>query len=316
MGLVVAESPSMEIGKIIVGVDFSELSDIAVQEAVNVCRHLGCEIVLAHVGPVVTVAKKPSVVPSVQQWERMLSEQAHEDRERLEALYQNLVGQGLRVSKVTVEGLVAETLTLVAEQEAADLVVVGTHGRTGAQRVLMGSVARETVRSCRSSVLVSRAPVAGAGGFAKILVATDFSPHAEEALRWAMSLAAPGGSVEVLHFGTMPAALGQASFGAGRAALDQGRDDYQEQAARQGKALLAAHGREGVDLRFESLQGAPVAGIVDRLKQASADRPYDLLVGGSHGLRGFRRFFLGSVAEDLVLHAPCSTLVVHLKADE
>ena len=72
--------------------------------------------------------------------------------------------------------------------------------------------------------------------------------------------------------------------------------------------LIARH-RDRSDIQFEFTQseGSPAQAIHDRLDA----REYDLVVIGSHGRRGVRRFVLGSVAETTVRYAPCTAIVVH-----
>jgi nucleotide-binding universal stress UspA family protein len=85
------------------------------------------------------------------------------------------------------------------------------------------------------------------------------------------------------------------------------------------RALLTAHARAagerlvdefsggGVDLLFHLLEESAAHGIQSWLET----HPCELVVTGSHGRRGVRRFLLGSVAELTVRHSPCSVLVVH-----
>jgi nucleotide-binding universal stress UspA family protein len=60
-------------------------------------------------------------------------------------------------------------------------------------------------------------------------------------------------------------------------------------------------------VEFTSIEASPAEGLRARAEEKRAD----LIVIGSHGHRGVRRFLLGSVAETVVRHAPCSVLVVH-----
>ena len=83
-------------------------------------------------------------------------------------------------------------------------------------------------------------------------------------------------------------------------------------ASKRGNELLArASAPEGATLEFFQIEGRPSAAIHQKLE----GNHYDLVVMGSHGARGFRRWFLGSVAEATLRHAPCSVLVVHQRSD-
>lgn len=65
--------------------------------------------------------------------------------------------------------------------------------------------------------------------------------------------------------------------------------------------------RESTLQEIANDDGRPVPGIIHLLET----HPFDLVALGSHGRRGIRRFLLGSVAENIVRHAPCSVLVAH-----
>jgi universal stress protein A len=71
--------------------------------------------------------------------------------------------------------------------------------------------------------------------------------------------------------------------------------------------MIAAQAKLGNPLHGELVQGPPASALT-----ATAERGgHDLIAVGTHGHRGFRRLLLGSVAEDVIRHAPCSVLVVH-----
>src|SRR5262249_60808277 len=91
-----------------------------------------------------------------------------------------------------------------ARDERADVVVLGTHGRTGLNRVLMGSVADRIIRAARCPVLTARpqpeAPLPWSAGIARVLYTTDFSPAATSAWPWAVAIPeAAAGELDLLH---------------------------------------------------------------------------------------------------------------------
>lgn len=140
----------------------------------------------------------------------------------------------------------------------------------------------------------------------KILVATDFSPDADEALAWAADLGRRfGARVTVTHVmeplapglpaGYTVADLPERSVIAGqlRRHLD-----------RTARAMQAEQGLEEVD--SELLSGSPYAEIVDLARAGD----FDLVVVGTHGRTGIKRILMGSVAERVMRHAPCPVLIV------
>ena len=229
-------------------------------------------------------------------------------REQLSSLRERLAGQGPRVSQVLREGFPDSALCDAGADSGADLVVVGTHGRTGLRWFLLGSVAAGVVRRCETDVLVARREGAGRGGFHRILVATDFSPGAERALDRALDLAAEGAQVEVIHCcGVRWPAL--VYSGAPLAAIPRPPDpvarEIEAAAVARGEKLVAPRRRPGIQLTFQAVGGPPMPGLIHRLEEGQ----YDLVALGSHGRRGFRMFSIGSLTEAVVRKAPCSVLV-------
>jgi nucleotide-binding universal stress UspA family protein len=74
--------------------------------------------------------------------------------------------------------------------------------------------------------------------------------------------------------------------------------------------LMPPVSRSDAELRFRQVQLPPARGVVELAHELDAD----LVVVGSHGRRGVRRWILGSVAEVAARHAPCSTLIVRSAA--
>jgi len=199
------------------------------------------------------------------------------------------------------DGDAAAQILHAAEDLDADLIVLGTHGRGGVDRLVCGSVAEAVMRESSRPVLVVRSPdaVPPYAAIRLILHPTDFSGRSWPALGVARALArahrarlvlmhvAP---TEVLTGGTFYA---PADLGPERAELAK----LQEETTRAGF--------EGpVETRF--CQGDPVTEIL----LAARDLGCDLIVLGSHGRTGVRRLLMGSVAEEVVRKAPCLTLIV------
>jgi nucleotide-binding universal stress UspA family protein len=298
--------------KIIVGVDFSPESELAARQAVEVARHVGAELVLVHCGETVEL-------PLLDARTSAAARQAFEEtyraglatalaarREELASLRERLSGQGPSISQVMIEGFPDAAMCQAADELGGELVVVGTHGRTGLRWFFLGSVAEHVVRASSADVLVARREGAGRGGYHRILVATDFTPSSERALDRALELAAADARVDVVHYFNiiLPAPL-YASIPTVLAPPDDLVREIAAAAGERGEKLLAGRRRPGMELTFRALPGAPVPGVVHELEAT----PYDLAALGSNGRRGFRRLALGSVAEAVVRRAPCSVLI-------
>ena len=191
--------------RIIVGVDFSPEAELAARQAMEIARHIGAQVFLIRCTDPVELPEVREDGTSAQRetsriYRAGLARHLAADREQLASLHERLSGQGPTVSQMLSEGFPDEALCRAAEELAGDLVVVGTHGRTGFQWFALGSVAERVVRLCPIDVLVARRDGAGRGGYRRILVATDFSPAADRALDRALELAAGGAKVDVVHY--------------------------------------------------------------------------------------------------------------------
>jgi nucleotide-binding universal stress UspA family protein len=271
--------------RIVVGVDFSPCSDDAIGHALAVARREGAPVTLVHVGQ---LAEAPAVPASMaipaHAYREVMLERLARDRARLAALRELHEGQGVEISQAVYEDVPASGVAAAARDLGADLIVTGSHGRTGLRRALLGSVAEHTVRLATASVLVARGP-APAAGYRRIVVGADFSPRTDLAVERALAMAAPDAEIDVVHCWEPPAALG-----------DDGDLD-----------TMAGHlrSRSRRALRVLALEEAPDRGLAHHADRVSAD----LLVVASHGRRGLDRMLLGSVAEATVRRATCSVLV-------
>ncbi len=270
----------MKLDKILVGVDFSPGSDAAVAQAMDVARRTGASLCLFHAGVIVDdpTGIPDSMAGTAAAYLKIVKDQLAADRAQLEALRERITGQGVEVSHMIGDGFADTAIASAAGELGIDVVVIGTHGRTGLKRFLLGSVAERVVRMAPCSVLVVRP--ADSPAYRRILVATDFSPAAGVALDLAATVAAPGATIDLLHCWQEP-----------------------------WEARAMAEPTAGMELVFHQVEAPASEGI-----QAWIERhPTDLVVTGSHGRRGFRRFVLGSVAENTVRHAPCTVLVARTR---
>ena len=316
-GTRLARPRSMRAPRVLVGVDFSPESDLASRQAVEIARHIGGDVVLAHCGETVELPQLGDKATAAgrkafEAYRAELAAALTARREQLATLRERLSGQGAIVSQTMCEGFPDTALCRAGDELEADLLVVGTHGRTGLRWFLLGSIAEQVVRQSTVDVLVARREGTGRGGYERILVATDFSSTAERALDRALEVAATGAQVDVVHFFGLRLA---SQFVSGVAMAPPGPPDQLEleiaaSARERGEELLAPRRGASVKLSFHALPGTPIPGIVHRLEGA----PYDLAALGSHGRRGFRRFAFGSVAETVVHRASCSVLVARSRS--
>ena len=295
--------------RIVVGIDFSDSSEVAARQALEIARHVGGELILLHAGATVELPRLDFEANETtrrihESYRGRLAEELAAHRERLGEMRERFEGQGVIISHMVAEGFPDDALCAAAGDLSADLVVLGTHGRTGLDWFLLGSVASRVVRMAPSDVLVARREGAGRGGYRRTLVATDLTETSLRALDRALELSAADGRIDVAHFYYVGPAIGwgEGSYGFGA--------DFEASVAREirtevERVIESRRRRGGPRIELLVLPGAPIPSIVHRLEQ----EPYDLAALGSHGRRGVRRAILGSVAEAVVRRAPCSVLV-------
>ena len=222
---------------------------------------------------------------------------------RLADLVARATAAGVTVRTIRAVGDPVDLLIAAARDHDADLIVVGSHGRTGILRFLLGSTAERIVGHAPISVLVARGDATAP--FTRVLAATDFSPAAARALALAQELA-PAAPVSVIHAWHYPAgAWSLAALGERTHATAALETALTEPPRARGEALVAAERAAGRTIDFRLLEGQP-ADVVTHL---AAAEHRDLIAIGTHGRRGLRRLVVGSVAAATVRHAPCSVLV-------
>jgi nucleotide-binding universal stress UspA family protein len=213
-------------------------------------------------------------------------------------------GRPVEVEYLVRDGVPAEAVLEVASQVGADLIVMGTHGRTGLRRLLAGSVAEAVLRRAPCPVLALSAPeppLAG-GRTPTILHPTDLSDGAQAALEVARDLARDRGArLVLLH--VLPVAVVHCRI------VPLEPDVPAVRAALEGMAWQAS----GPDLKYpvevRLTQGGAAAGILRVIRETGCS----LIVMGTHGRSGLGRLLMGSVAEAVVRGAPCPVLTVRAR---
>lgn len=296
---------------IIVGVDFSPESEIAIAHAIELARRLGTTVTLALATDVIDSPEglSPGLMASYAKYGMDLKARLAEDLGKLGELREQTArasGPSVEIEEMVLDGLPEDQLPVLSKQLDAAMVVVGTHGRTGFRRFAMGSIAERVVRQEDRPVLVARGP-APQGGYKHIVLGLDFSPPSRKAVQAARGYLAPGGRLDLVHCWQLP----MWSYASSAPLFGDNVSQFQAELLagiqETGKKWLEEIGPLDGDVRFHSLERSPAAG----LDAWATDHHADLVVVGSHGYRGLQRWLIGSVAEAVVRHATCSVVVVH-----
>jgi len=170
--------------RILLATDFSSCSESAVPFAKLLAEHYDSKIVLAHIIP---VAKEPVAADASRGTVDNSRDSAEKQMRRF--LTAN-VPADLVSGSIIEQGPVSDVLARLIQERAIDLVVVGTHGRSGVGKLMMGSVAEGIFQVAPCPVLsVGRKSRHSGGRLARILYATDLLPASLGALPYALSLA-------------------------------------------------------------------------------------------------------------------------------
>ncbi|HEU4730094.1 MAG TPA: universal stress protein [Kofleriaceae bacterium] len=288
----------MSLRKILCSIDFSSESDHALRVAVRLATRDDADLVLVHAWYAGEYALAQYRFPSP------AVDQLIEDEERgLAAAVRSAQSLGARrVSSALLTGYPSQEIVEALRLDPAfDLAVIGTRGRTGLSRVLLGSVAEQTMRHAPCPVLVTRERP-GVTAFRRVLCAVDLSESSRDAMELATTMVDPGGAgITLLHAIELPVTYSRAIPGGDIAvAIEARAGELLEKAAAELRTMTT------VPVTTVLRTGNPGAQALALLDEQPA---FDLVVTGTHGRTGIRRVFLGSVAEKIVRHAPCSVLV-------
>ncbi len=175
----------IEIKNILFPTDFSPAGDAAIPYATELAKRFGAKICALHIRPPVI---NPMTYPAT--WvplEQAAKEEADAQKKLLQGSF-----LGIKPEIMIEEGDFWQNLETAVAKHHTDLIVLGTHGRSGAGKLLLGSKAEEIFRRASCAVLTVgphvQAKSPRGGEFTEILYATDFGPESSAAACYAMSL--------------------------------------------------------------------------------------------------------------------------------
>jgi nucleotide-binding universal stress UspA family protein len=144
-----------EIKRILCPVDFSDTSEYALRYAVDLASRLNADVHLVHAYQLPTYALPDGAILAQPDFVANLTTEVQKQIDELARRYGS---HGVALETHVVEGVAYAEIDRLAEEISADLVVMGTHGRTGLTHLLLGSVAERVVRTSKVPVLTVRKP--------------------------------------------------------------------------------------------------------------------------------------------------------------
>ena len=299
----------IKIRRILCPIDFSDFSRHALDHAIAIARWYDASVTVVHVFSPTPV---PAFGPGPAGFEPIVLTDV--DRQQLLAYTREFVATesapGIRIDVGLREGNTAAEILAQATGMDADLLVVGTHGRSGFERLVLGSVAEKVLRKARCPVLTvpRRHPDAVPSGalFTRIVCAVDFSDCSMHALKYALSLAQEaGGCLTVLHV-LAPELVDPVGLGEEHVSLAALLLQREEQARQRLEQAVPQKAR--ASCKVESVL-VHVKAWREILKIAS-DRQAELIVIGVQGRGAADLLFFGSTAHHVVRQALCPVLTL------
>ena len=292
----------IEINRILCPVDFSEYSDHALRYSMRMATWYGARLHVLHVLPLMP----PSTVSGLSAHARQLA------AKNLNAAVERWRGPGVDlVAELVESAATSEKIMAHADALDVDLIVTGSHGRTGVKRAFLGSVVEPLLHGCPQPVLVIPAgldprqlerPVT----FSRIICAIDFSAASLSALGYALSIAEEADSkLTLLNVIELPSELVDPpqppDFN-----IERARSEDEAERLLKLRALIPEHARDYCKVETAVLEG----GASRQLLRLANEKDAELIVLGVHGRNKLDLALFGSNSKDVVARAHCPVLVV------
>lgn len=292
-----------KLKRILCPVDFSEFSEWAYRHALSLSQRYGAKL---YVQNVVELWRHPSLsFGTAEGYESYRSYLHAESRQTLHEFVMRTPYLERRPNCVVREGFAPDSILAFSASEQVDLIVMGTHGRRGFDRLMIGSVTERVLRNSLCPVLVVHGPPHGlqvsseepcAINFGSILFCTDFSENSQQALDYAILLAMKYNSelilAHVLENTTKPNGLAESMASA------------TEQLA----ALVSPVQREQLSLRTIVRVGKPYMQIL----ALCAETGSNLVVMAIRGASSLDLSVFGSTTHRVIQLGSCPVLAVHV----
>lgn len=280
---------------ILVGYDESISSKAALAEASHWVKKHGGKVVLVHA--VFFDEEEFGIAPTQLEKRLKLGEKVcYQAKETLTSSF------GIEAQSLLCEGDPPEVIVDIAREKKADLIVMGTYGRRGLNRLLMGSATSQVIVKSSVDVLVVKKECAGCtGSYRSVLLAYDGSEFSRKALSRACELSKLDGT-EVTVLYVVPRY--EEMIGFFRTSSIKNSMLLEAQKIIDGaKELAAAH---NIAIRTVIEEGH----AADRVIATASKLKNDLIIMGSYGWRGVNKAIMGSTAERVIIYASCPILVV------
>lgn len=290
----------MKINKILVPVDFSECSNKAVDFALHLGEKFHAHITLLHV--VTLFHEEVNEEARLQDLEKIVQSRERWIHEKLKE-HKNAADQhNLKLESILLRGFTtADKIMEYIQENNFDLIIMGSHGRTGIKHLLQGSVSEKVVRLSNIPVLTIHHSTKNYDP-KTILVPIDFSKFSKIAVERAQFFAQLY-SAKIIFLHIIEQVIHPAFYAASIESVFQIDHDLKQRTLKKLKEFVNI---SGIKSDYVVLEGKAYKDIVETAKENNVD----LIVMATRGLTGLDYFLLGSTAERVVRMAECSVLTV------
>jgi nucleotide-binding universal stress UspA family protein len=296
--------------RVFVALDDSEPAKVALALGVRLAREHAGELVLCNAVNWLPVVAELESTGAVVDPKSTIDAMTRHAEELLAAAAHDALRYGITAQRQVAEGEPAKTILGIAGKLHCSVIVMGTHARGGLGRLFISSTTDAVLRGSSIPVLTVRPETtvaeAARNCFERIVVGADDSEPARAAIDTVIGQAAADGChvllCSVVDIGTVVGARGYYDTSIHAGLYDDAQRTVDRAVIEARAADVAAEGRIA--------EGNASRALIAVAKRENAD----LIVTGSHGRRGVRRMFVGSVAETIVRTSPVPVLVVRSAA--
>ena len=294
----------MEIKLVLCPIDFSDFSVKAFRYALSLAEHYQAKLVAQHV---VEIWRYPSAgfAAYVDLYDEFCQSMREKAKMRLQEFVKNHTHNGIQSELLVDQGMAPDSILSFAQTQKADLIVMGTHGRRGYDRLMLGSVTDRVMRRApcpvlaisklfQDSILTAKEQT-HSHFLSRVLFCADFSKNSERALDYAISATEEYGSeltlLHVLEEAPIPAKTEEAIT----------------VATKQLEKLIPLERRAPLKIKTAVRVGKPYQQIIE----LALDAQIDMVTMGVHGYGALDPAVFGSTTYRVIQLGPCPVLVVH-----
>jgi len=294
----------LEIKLILCPIDFSEFSVRAYRYALSIAEHYRSRVVAQHI---VELWRYPSAgfAASASLYDEFCQAVLESGKEQLQEFVKNHTQGEVPPELLVHHGRAPDSILSFAETQKADVIVMGTHGHRGYDRLMLGSVTERVMRTASCPVLAvcqtpheSTAASKEQGGvhrLNRILYCTDFSENSDRALNYAISATEEyDAELTLLHvMEEVPSPAKERAIAAATEHLDK---------------LIPPEGRKSLKVKTAVRMGKPYRQII----QFAAEAQIDMVAMGVRGRGALDLAVFGSTTYRVLQLGRCPVLVVHV----